>query len=203
LQRPRLLVVASDPTWTSDATAWLAGQGYSCLGASSTAEAEALMALLAPDVVVVDLTARVDDPLAFVLQVASSGHTQVVLVGGQAAAPLTITAVHPDGDGPWPDAPTPHLATLRQALERVAPVRSSPAPAIEPLLPVLTPRERDLVACLAEGLHNQAIAERLAISEKTVRNLLTKLYGKLAVSSRTQALILLQQNGAVPRLPGR
>ena len=57
----------------------------------------------------------------------------------------------------------------------------------------LTPRERDLLALVAEGLDNAQIAARLGISEKTVRNHLTSIYAKLGVETRAQAIVLVHR----------
>lgn len=54
----------------------------------------------------------------------------------------------------------------------------------------LTPRERQILEHLRLGLCNADIADSLHISEKTVRNHLSRLYRKLGVHSRTQALVL-------------
>ena len=59
----------------------------------------------------------------------------------------------------------------------------------------LTPRERDLLLLLAEGLADVAIAERLSISPKTVRNQMVGLLAKLNVDSRLQALVVAARHG--------
>jgi DNA-binding NarL/FixJ family response regulator len=61
----------------------------------------------------------------------------------------------------------------------------------------LTPRERDLLRLLAEGLDDAAISERLYISPKTVRNQMVGLLAKLSVDSRLQALVLAARHGIV------
>jgi DNA-binding CsgD family transcriptional regulator/pimeloyl-ACP methyl ester carboxylesterase len=53
----------------------------------------------------------------------------------------------------------------------------------------LTRRESQVLALLSRGMANEEIAGRLHISEKTVRNHLSKVYQKLGVSSRTQAIV--------------
>ena len=53
----------------------------------------------------------------------------------------------------------------------------------------LSPRERETLFLLAEGLSNSEIAERLGISEKTLRNHLSHLFDKLGVWSRAQAIV--------------
>ena len=54
----------------------------------------------------------------------------------------------------------------------------------------LTPAEAALLNLVAEGLDNRAIAERLGKSEKTVRNQLSVIFGKLGVHSRSQAIVM-------------
>lgn len=53
----------------------------------------------------------------------------------------------------------------------------------------LTPSEAAILALVAEGLDNRSIAERLGKSEKTVRNQLSVIFGKLGVHSRSQAIV--------------
>ena len=57
----------------------------------------------------------------------------------------------------------------------------------------LTSREREVLACLAEGLDNPAIAARLFISRHTLQHHLTAIYAKLGVTSRYQAIIYALQ----------
>jgi pimeloyl-ACP methyl ester carboxylesterase/DNA-binding CsgD family transcriptional regulator len=59
-------------------------------------------------------------------------------------------------------------------------------------LSALTAREREIVAGLVAGQTNAQIAAALFISDKTVRNTLTRIYEKLGVQSRTQAMALLR-----------
>jgi len=61
----------------------------------------------------------------------------------------------------------------------------------------LTARDRDLLALLAEGLGDEAIAERLFLQPKTVRNQMVGLLAKLGVESRLQALVLAVRLGVV------
>lgn len=63
------------------------------------------------------------------------------------------------------------------------------------LLANLSEREREVLALLADGLSNPAIAKRLFLSEGTVRNYLTTIYEKLSVTDRTQAAVLAVRHG--------
>lgn len=53
---------------------------------------------------------------------------------------------------------------------------------------ILTPRERSVLALLAEGMSNKAIAKRLEISDHTVKFHLNSVLGKLGATSRTEAV---------------
>ena len=59
----------------------------------------------------------------------------------------------------------------------------------EPAPAALTPREREVLALLADGLPNKQIARRLGISEKTVKAHLTRVFAALDVTDRTQAAL--------------
>lgn len=52
----------------------------------------------------------------------------------------------------------------------------------------LTPRERDVLELLAEGMSNKAIAARLRISDQTVKFHVASISGKLGASNRTEAV---------------
>jgi two-component system nitrate/nitrite response regulator NarL len=53
----------------------------------------------------------------------------------------------------------------------------------------LTPRERDVVHLVADGMRNQEIAVKLDLSEHTVRNYLIRIYDKLGISSRVELVL--------------
>jgi DNA-binding NarL/FixJ family response regulator len=57
----------------------------------------------------------------------------------------------------------------------------------------LSPREREVLALVAEGLPNKLIARRLEISEKTVKAHLTSVFAQLGVTDRTQAALWAQR----------
>jgi len=57
-----------------------------------------------------------------------------------------------------------------------------------PLEEHLTPRELEVLQVLAEGLSNRAIAERLHISEHTVKFHVASIFGKLGAENRTDAV---------------
>lgn len=59
----------------------------------------------------------------------------------------------------------------------------------DPAFAELTPRERDVLLLIAKGHGNAQIAERLSISEKTVRNHVSNIFDKLGVWTRAQAIV--------------
>jgi DNA-binding CsgD family transcriptional regulator len=64
-------------------------------------------------------------------------------------------------------------------------------------LSLLSKREMDVVRSLAEGLTNREIAERLGLSQHTIKNYLFRVYDKLGVSSRLELLFMtLTQAGS-------
>jgi DNA-binding NarL/FixJ family response regulator len=62
----------------------------------------------------------------------------------------------------------------------------------------LTQRENDILALLAEGRSNRDIAQRLFLSEKTVKAHLAAIFRKLGVTNRTQAAMVAVQMGVGP-----
>jgi DNA-binding NarL/FixJ family response regulator len=62
----------------------------------------------------------------------------------------------------------------------------------------LTPREREVLTLLAEGVSNQQIAERLVISERTARTHVSAILAKLGLASRTQAALWAVHAGMGP-----
>ncbi len=57
----------------------------------------------------------------------------------------------------------------------------------------LTEKEQSILGLLAEGLSNNAIAEKAFLSEKTIRNHLSNIYSKLGVSSRAEAIVMMRR----------
>lgn len=62
----------------------------------------------------------------------------------------------------------------------------------------LTPRERDVIVLVAEGVTNRQIASRLGVTERTARTHVSNILGKLGLVSRTQAALWAVREGLVP-----
>ena len=61
--------------------------------------------------------------------------------------------------------------------------------------PELTEREREVLTLIAQGRNNAEIAERLVLSQKTVRNHVSNIFNKLQVADRAQAIIRAREAG--------
>jgi DNA-binding NarL/FixJ family response regulator len=73
---------------------------------------------------------------------------------------------------------------LRRALE---------GPSVDPFN--LSPREREIVAALAEGLANRDVAERLGVTEATIKHHLKNVFDKCGVSSRLELVLFALSHG--------
>ena len=69
------------------------------------------------------------------------------------------------------------------------------ASAENPVFASLSPREREILIQIAAGMTNIEIGRKLFISEKTVRNHVTRIFEKLEVKSRAQAIVLAKDKG--------
>ena len=78
--------------------------------------------------------------------------------------------------------------------QRVLGYFSAPPPVAEPF-PELTSREREVLDLMAAGERNQAIADRLFLSPKTVANHISSIFVKLAVADRSAAIVRARREG--------
>ena len=62
----------------------------------------------------------------------------------------------------------------------------------------ITPRELEILQLIAQGLSNREIAERLFVSENTVKTHSSRLFDKLSARRRTQAVQLGKELGLIP-----
>jgi len=88
----------------------------------------------------------------------------------------------------WIDRLT--IGTMLQELNK--PVQASPEKA---QIDSLTPREREVIALVGEGLKNKQIGERLFISDTTVTHHLTSVFSKLGVKDRLELMLYAYRHG--------
>ena len=88
-------------------------------------------------------------------------------------------------------------AITRRLVERFARRRNSETPPLPRDLAALTAREREVLQLLAEGLNNAEIADRLTVSEATVKTHVAHILAKLGLRDRVQAVVLAYQTGLI------
>ena len=176
-------------------------------------EAEALVERLQPDVVLMDLrmprrdgveaTRRIthrwpgvqvlvlttfdDDELVFrSIEAGASGYLLKDL-GSDALA----EAIRAASRGESPLQPSVARKVLRRLQARPAAPFAEPEPPIEPL----TQRELEILGLLGTGATNREIADRLALTEGTVKNYISTILAKTGARDRTQAALLAVRRG--------
>ena len=202
----RILIVDDHQLAREGLTAVLAGKGYDVVGLADTGEQAVERAReLVPDVVLMDVRLGAGiDGLEATRRIAAlglpvrvlmltlhdmPGYVREALGAGAAGYVLKDTAIDDlcaaieqvlAGQSALP------LELVTAALR--TPGLAAPSPAH--LAQVLTQREQQVVALVAEGLTNKEIARELGISPATVKVHVERLIGKLGVADRTQAAVL-------------
>jgi DNA-binding NarL/FixJ family response regulator len=85
----------------------------------------------------------------------------------------------------------------RRLITEFARLRPTPPAPLEALRE-LTPRETEVLRLVAEGLSNAEIADRLVVSEETVKTHVSHVFAKLVVRDRVKALVVAYECGLVP-----
>ena len=191
----------------------LASRGFDVVGeAARLDEAVSLAAERQPGVILLDLDSEID-PVALVEDLLSVPGNRVIGLTDRARAveharlleigavglvfkndapeilEKAITKVH--AGEVWLDR-----ASTAELLGRMA--RRRRADDVEGAkIDALTKREHEVIALVGEGLKNAAIAERLFISEATVRNHLTSIFDKLDLSDRFELAVYAFRHGLV------
>lgn len=138
----------------------------------------------APEVRILVLTAYDDDPYIFaMLQAGASGY-----VLKNAPARELTRAVRTVATGGSAMDPTVTAKVMAQ-------LGSGKPPGAQAVVEGLTPRELDVLRLAAKGHTNRAIGLELGISDRTVQGHLANIFGKLGVTTRTEAVILAMKQG--------
>ena len=154
------------------------------LPGASGAESVGRFLQLWPAATVVMLTALERDDV--VLEAIRAGASGYLLKGG--SSDDVVTAVEDALAGGAPMSPS--IARRVLALMRTLPAANPPErPTGGAPLPLLTPREHEVVSLVANGLGDKEIAARLKTAVSTVKNHLANIYAKWRVRSRTEAAV--------------
>jgi DNA-binding NarL/FixJ family response regulator len=199
----RVLVVGDDPLVRSGLAALLASRRDVVVsGLASSEELAATLAERGHDVVAWAPGPKEDAGVERLRAAAAAGVPVVAIVDGseQAAAALRAEArglVQRGADGPTLGAAltaaAAGLVVLEPSLADEWLRQPGRATGDEPL----TPREREVLALLAEGIGNKAIAARLGISEHTAKFHVNAILAKLGAGSRAEAIVLAARQGLV------
>ena len=175
--------------------------------AADGAEAVEAAERLRPDLVLMDLSMPGVDGVEATRRIrASLPETAVVILTSFSEQPRIIGAIDAGAVGYLlKDAdPDELLRGVRAAAAGEAPFSPRAAKALLSLgaqrqvAAELSDREREVLACVVEGLPNKLIARRLAISEKTVKAHLTSVFRRIGVTDRTQAALWAERHGIGP-----
>jgi len=168
-----------------------------------------------PDVVLMDVRMPVMDGVEATRQLATSPDTKVIIVTTFDLDEYVFAALRHGASGfLLKDAPADQLVSAirvvasgeallapsitRRLIEQFQ--ASGPPPATsdgEQLLASLTERESEVLAELARGLSNAEIAEKLFVSETTVKTHVGRVLTKLNVRDRVQAVVMAYESGVV------
>lgn len=183
--------------------------GFEVVGEADNGQAAVLCAQEThPDVILMDLLMPGVDGIEATRQIAShQPKTRILVLTSFAADNKVFPAIKAGASGyllkdSSPEElvrairqvqrgePALHPTIARKLLQEIArPAERQPAPE------ALTDREMTVLRLIAQGLSNQELADRLAVSEATVRAHVSRILGKLHLASRTQAALYAVREG--------
>ncbi len=143
-----------------------------------------------PDIRILIVTMLEDDSVFAAMRAGARGY---VVKGAEPGEVLRAIRAVADGEAIFSPGIAERLIHYFTAPPGGAGDRTPSAAA--PIFPDLTEREREVLGLIAQGLTNSAIAERLVLSPKTVRNYITEIFSKLQVADRAQAIIRARNAG--------
>jgi DNA-binding NarL/FixJ family response regulator len=172
--------------------------------AADGAEAVALVRELRPDVVLMDLQMPGVDGVAATREIVGEELADVLVLTSYSDAERIVGALDAGALGYLlKDAePDEVLRGIRAVARGESPINPRAARELlgarrtsSPAAAELTPRAREVLSLVRQGLANKQIARRLGISERTVKAHLTSTFQRIGVVDRTQAALWAERNG--------
>jgi DNA-binding NarL/FixJ family response regulator len=146
-------------------------------------EATRQIAAAAPDIAILMITMFDDETIFNAMQAGARGY---LLKGAQGDE--TLRAIRAVANGEL-------IFSSGVARQMINYFQSGMKDTADAPFPELTPREREILELLAQGLTNTAIAEKLVLSPKTIRNQVSNIFSKLQVATRSEAVIKAREAG--------
>jgi DNA-binding NarL/FixJ family response regulator len=170
--------------------------------AASGPEAVAQYLQVQPDIAIVDLVLPGRDGAEVCEAIRrEQPRARVLIVSGSSASEHVHRALKAGAQGYLlkDSSPPILLRAIRDVLagHRVVPPDVAQSMAERAYQSDLSPREQEVIQLVVDGLSNKLIADRLALTEATVKTHLTHIFEKLGVEDRTQAAIAAVTRGIV------
>jgi len=167
---------------------------------------------LHPDIVIMDLRMPVKDGLAATREIAQADpHVQILVLTSYPDDDNVYSAIKAGAMGfLLKDSSAEYLldairtvhrgeSVLHPTIARKLMVEIKQPPLLPPTADPLTPREVEVLGCLAQGMSNRQIADELSVSVRTVSAHVRNILDKLHLANRTQAALYALQQGLAPK----
>ena len=191
----------------------LAARGYEVVGsAGDVADGHAVIGEHQPDVAVVDVHLGAESGIELTRELVHlRPELRVVLYTASCDPELVLAGLHAGASGyALKDGDPDELVgaiELTLAGERYVDPRlraylpAEPEPLLEPSVPTLSKREREVMDLLAQGLTGEQVAELLVLSAETVKTHVRNAMGKLDATTRVHAIALGLRDGQISAPP--
>lgn len=204
--RAKILLVDDDEKLLGILKRWLGHSGYVVEAVPSGIEAIQELRAQAFEVVIIDLQLPDLNGLQLLTIIKElQPSIEVIMLSGQGTMDDAIQALREGRSFDFLRKPLTNLhelnLTINKALVKQRPPltlqKPQPVPGEPPILEGdrLSEREIEILRLVAKGHDNREIARQLALSDKTIRNHLSRIYQKLKVANRTQAVVNAQRQG--------